>query len=95
MAHRLWAQSQGRRQTSSDAYVWLQPSPTAFTVHCLNDVFVPRSALAAAILATTLTGRTVAIPQPRQRSQSENNTICAEKDSFIEPYATSSEQRLR
>ncbi|XP_062041025.1 centrosomal protein of 89 kDa-like [Lepus europaeus] len=54
-----------------------------------------RSALAAAILATTLTGRTVAIPQPRQRSQSENNTICAEKDSFIEPYATSSEQRLR
>ncbi|XP_069918115.1 centrosomal protein of 89 kDa isoform X2 [Oryctolagus cuniculus] len=54
-----------------------------------------RSALAAAILATTLTGRTVAIPQPRQRSQSENNTIYAEKDSFIEPYATSSEQRLR
>ncbi|XP_069313318.1 centrosomal protein of 89 kDa [Eulemur rufifrons] len=55
----------------------------------------PRSALAAAILATTLTGRTVAIPQPRQRSRSESDTTCVEKDSFIEPYATSSELRLR
>ncbi|XP_032697710.1 centrosomal protein of 89 kDa isoform X1 [Lontra canadensis] len=55
----------------------------------------PRSALAAVILATTLTGRTVAIPQPRQRSLSESDTTCVEKDSFIEPYATTSELRLR
>ncbi|XP_008837685.1 centrosomal protein of 89 kDa [Nannospalax galili] len=55
----------------------------------------PRSALAAAILATTLTGQTVAIPQPRQRSRSESDTSYAEKDSFIEPYATTSELRLR
>ncbi|XP_058530812.1 centrosomal protein of 89 kDa [Ochotona princeps] len=55
----------------------------------------PRSALAAAILATTLTGQTVAIPQPRQRSRGDSNTICAEKDSYIEPYATLSDQRLR
>ncbi|XP_006887933.1 PREDICTED: centrosomal protein of 89 kDa [Elephantulus edwardii] len=55
----------------------------------------PRSALAAAILATTLTGRTVAIPQPRQRSRSESDTTYDGKDSFIEPYATTSELRLR
>ncbi|XP_032180822.1 centrosomal protein of 89 kDa isoform X2 [Mustela erminea] len=55
----------------------------------------PRSALAAVILATTLTSRTVAIPQPRQRSLSESDTTCVEKDSFIEPYATTSELRLR
>ncbi|XP_044112197.1 centrosomal protein of 89 kDa isoform X2 [Neovison vison] len=55
----------------------------------------PRSALAAVILATTLTGRTVAIPQPRQRSLSESDTTCVEKDSFIEPYAITSELRLR
>ncbi|XP_045845098.1 centrosomal protein of 89 kDa isoform X2 [Meles meles] len=55
----------------------------------------PRSALAAVILATTLTGRTVAIPQPRQRSLSESDTTYVEKDSFIEPYATTSELRLR
>lgn len=54
-----------------------------------------RSALAAVILATTLTGRTVAIPQPRQRSLSESDTTCVEKDSFIEPYAITSELRLR
>ncbi|XP_037372267.1 centrosomal protein of 89 kDa isoform X2 [Talpa occidentalis] len=53
----------------------------------------PRSALAAAILATTLTGRTVAIPQPRQRSLSESDTTFVDKDSFIEPYATISELR--
>ncbi|XP_020949939.1 centrosomal protein of 89 kDa isoform X3 [Sus scrofa] len=53
----------------------------------------PRSALAAAILATTLTGRTVAIPQPRRRSHSESDTTYNEKDSFIEPYATTSELR--
>ncbi|KAM6223724.1 centrosomal protein of 89 kDa [Rhynchocyon petersi] len=55
----------------------------------------PRSALAAAILATTLTGRTVAIPQPHQRSRSESDTTCVGKDSFIEPCATTSELRLR
>ncbi|EDM07624.1 rCG53577, partial [Rattus norvegicus] len=55
----------------------------------------PRSALAAAILATTLTGQTVAIPQPRQRSRSESDASQVEKDSFIEPYATTSELRLR
>ncbi|XP_047383030.1 centrosomal protein of 89 kDa isoform X3 [Sciurus carolinensis] len=54
----------------------------------------PRSALAAVILATTLTGQTVAIPQPRQRSRSESDTSNVEKDSFIQPYATSSEHRL-
>ncbi|XP_049642655.1 centrosomal protein of 89 kDa [Suncus etruscus] len=53
----------------------------------------PRSALAAAILATTLTGRTVAIPQPRQRSQSDSDTTYVDKDSFIDPYATSAELR--
>ncbi|ELK00521.1 Coiled-coil domain-containing protein 123, mitochondrial [Pteropus alecto] len=53
----------------------------------------PRSALAAVILATTLTGRTVAIPQPRQRSRSESDATSVEKDSFIEPYATTSELR--
>lgn len=57
------------------------------------DVFARRSALAAAILATTLTGRTVAIPQPRRRSHSESDTTYNEKDSFIEPYATTSELR--
>lgn len=53
----------------------------------------PRSALAAVILATTLTGRTVAIPQPRRRSRSESDTSYIEKDSFIKPYATTSELR--
>ncbi|XP_014650276.1 PREDICTED: centrosomal protein of 89 kDa [Ceratotherium simum simum] len=55
----------------------------------------PRSALAAAILATTLTGRTIAIPQPRRRSRSESDTTYIEKDDFIEPYATTSEPRLQ
>ncbi|XP_017359741.1 centrosomal protein of 89 kDa isoform X1 [Cebus imitator] len=55
----------------------------------------PRSALAAAILATTLTGQTVAIPQPRQRSRSESDVSSVEQDSFIEPYATTSELRPR
>ncbi|XP_012588679.1 PREDICTED: centrosomal protein of 89 kDa [Condylura cristata] len=53
----------------------------------------PRSALAAVILATTLTGRTVAIPQPRQRSLSESDMTCIDKDSVIEPYATTAELR--
>uniref|UniRef100_A0A452HE71 Uncharacterized protein n=1 Tax=Gopherus agassizii TaxID=38772 RepID=A0A452HE71_9SAUR len=54
----------------------------------------PRSALAAAILVTTLTGRTVAIPQPRQRSLSESDTSCLEQECFIEPYATVTELKL-
>ncbi|XP_040302159.1 centrosomal protein of 89 kDa isoform X3 [Herpailurus yagouaroundi] len=55
----------------------------------------PRSALAAVILTTSLTGRTVAIPQPRQRSLSESDATSVDKDSFIEPYATASELRLQ
>ncbi|XP_074865157.1 centrosomal protein of 89 kDa isoform X2 [Carettochelys insculpta] len=55
----------------------------------------PRSALAAAILVTTLTGRTVAIPQPRQRSRSESDTTCLEQECFIDPYATVTELKLR
>ncbi|EMP36863.1 Centrosomal protein of 89 kDa [Chelonia mydas] len=53
-----------------------------------------RSALAAAILVTTLTGRTIAIPQPRQRSLSESDTSCLEQECFIEPYATVTELKL-
>ncbi|KFP59045.1 Centrosomal protein of 89 kDa, partial [Cathartes aura] len=53
----------------------------------------PRSALAAAILATTLTGRTVAIPQPRQRSLSESDSTYVEQECF-EPYATVTELRI-
>ncbi|XP_077040962.1 centrosomal protein of 89 kDa isoform X3 [Agelaius phoeniceus] len=48
------------------------------------------SALAAAILATTLTGRTVAIPQPRQRSLSEGDSTYLEQE-CLEPYATVTE----
>ncbi|KAM6325096.1 centrosomal protein of 89 kDa isoform 2-T2 [Podargus strigoides] len=50
----------------------------------------PRSALAAAILATTLTGRTVAIPQPQQRPLSESDSTSVEQECF-EPYATVTE----
>ncbi|KAK1330336.1 hypothetical protein QTO34_010525 [Cnephaeus nilssonii] len=53
----------------------------------------PRSALAAVILATTLTGRTVALPQPQRISQSESDMTYLENDSFITPYATTSELR--
>ncbi|XP_053934530.1 centrosomal protein of 89 kDa [Cuculus canorus] len=53
----------------------------------------PRSALAAAILATTLTGRTVAIPQPRQRSLSESDSTDVEQE-CLEPYATVTELRI-
>ncbi|XP_058849606.1 centrosomal protein of 89 kDa isoform X2 [Acipenser ruthenus] len=49
------------------------------------------SALAAAILASTLTGRTVAIPQPRQRSLSETDVSYSENRSSIEPYASTAE----
>ncbi|XP_056381730.1 centrosomal protein of 89 kDa isoform X2 [Hyla sarda] len=37
---------------------------------------------------TSLTGRTVAIPQPRQRSYSENDSTNIEETDNIEPYAT-------
>ncbi|XP_068017795.1 centrosomal protein of 89 kDa isoform X2 [Melanerpes formicivorus] len=47
----------------------------------------PRSALAAAVFAAALTGRTVAIPQPRQRSLSEGDSTYVEQECF-EPYAT-------
>ncbi|XP_070254438.1 centrosomal protein of 89 kDa isoform X2 [Myotis yumanensis] len=52
-----------------------------------------RSALAAVILATTLTGRTIALPQPQRISQSESDMTHLENDSFITPYATTSELR--
>uniref|UniRef100_H3A4R7 Centrosomal protein 89 n=1 Tax=Latimeria chalumnae TaxID=7897 RepID=H3A4R7_LATCH len=55
----------------------------------------PRSALAAAILVTSLTGRTVAIPQPRQRSYSESDSTYTEHRRFVEPYATTTELGLR
>ncbi|XP_043841976.1 centrosomal protein of 89 kDa [Dromiciops gliroides] len=54
----------------------------------------PRSALAAAILVSTLTGRTFAIPQPNHRSHSESDTTYLEGDGgVIEPYATVTEFR--
>uniref|UniRef100_A0A663M309 Centrosomal protein 89 n=1 Tax=Athene cunicularia TaxID=194338 RepID=A0A663M309_ATHCN len=56
-------------------------------------LFLSRSALAAAILATTLTGRTVAIPQPRQRSLSESDSTYVEQECF-EPYATVTDLRM-
>ncbi|NXF08098.1 CEP89 protein, partial [Smithornis capensis] len=51
----------------------------------------PRSALAAAILATTLTGRTVAIPQPVQTPPAERDPS-GQQD--LEPYATVTELRI-
>uniref|UniRef100_A0ABM5EUE7 Centrosomal protein of 89 kDa isoform X2 n=1 Tax=Pogona vitticeps TaxID=103695 RepID=A0ABM5EUE7_9SAUR len=55
----------------------------------------PRSALAAAILVTTLTGRTVAIPQPRQRSLSESDaSSLQDRENCIQPYATVTELRM-
>ncbi|XP_015264220.1 PREDICTED: centrosomal protein of 89 kDa [Gekko japonicus] len=55
----------------------------------------PRSALAAAILVTTLAGRTVALPQPRQRSLSESDaSYLQNQESYIEPYATVTELRM-
>ncbi|XP_016088570.1 centrosomal protein of 89 kDa-like [Sinocyclocheilus grahami] len=47
----------------------------------------PRSALAAAILSSSLTGRTVAIPPPRQRSYSESDRSRADSQTGFEPYA--------
>ncbi|XP_072452246.1 centrosomal protein of 89 kDa isoform X2 [Chiloscyllium punctatum] len=60
----------------------------------------PRSALAAVILTSCLTGRTVAIPQPhltglRQRSYSESDCTRSEQQSFLEPYATVADLGLR
>ncbi|KAG1955619.1 sodium channel and clathrin linker [Pimephales promelas] len=46
----------------------------------------PRSALAAAILSSSLTGRTVAIPPPRQRSYSESDCSLADSQTGFEPY---------
>ncbi|XP_069072643.1 centrosomal protein of 89 kDa isoform X1 [Pleurodeles waltl] len=54
----------------------------------------PRSALAAAILMTSLTGRTVAMPQPRPRSYSESYSYDVKQESVIEPYATAAEVGL-
>uniref|UniRef100_A0A8C5UF59 Centrosomal protein 89 n=1 Tax=Malurus cyaneus samueli TaxID=2593467 RepID=A0A8C5UF59_9PASS len=59
---------------------------TSVLLHCFI-LFSSRSALAAAILATTLTGRTVAIPQPRQQSLSASDSTSLEQECF-EPYAT-------
>ncbi|XP_005052776.1 PREDICTED: centrosomal protein of 89 kDa isoform X2 [Ficedula albicollis] len=53
----------------------------------------PRSALAAAILTTALTGRTVAIPHPPQRSLSESDSTYLEQER-LEPYAAVSELRI-
>ncbi|XP_058278092.1 centrosomal protein of 89 kDa isoform X2 [Hirundo rustica] len=53
----------------------------------------PRSALAAAILTTALTGRTVAIPQPRQRSLSEGDLTHLQQE-CLEPYAAVTELRI-
>ncbi|XP_074067580.1 centrosomal protein of 89 kDa isoform X3 [Macrotis lagotis] len=53
----------------------------------------PRSALAAAILMSTLTGRTFALPQPNYQSHSESDIT--EDGGIIEPYATITEFRSR
>ncbi|XP_072926249.1 centrosomal protein of 89 kDa isoform X2 [Hemitrygon akajei] len=60
----------------------------------------PRSALAAVILTSCLTGRTVAVPQPhlalpRQRSYSESDGTRSEHRSFVEPYASISNLGFR
>ncbi|XP_044126304.1 centrosomal protein of 89 kDa isoform X1 [Bufo gargarizans] len=55
----------------------------------------PRSALAAAILMTSLTGRTIAIPQPRQRSYSENDSTYMDRTDQIEPYATARDLEIQ
>uniref|UniRef100_UPI00398EBCC3 centrosomal protein of 89 kDa isoform X2 n=1 Tax=Pristiophorus japonicus TaxID=55135 RepID=UPI00398EBCC3 len=60
----------------------------------------PRSALAAVILTSCLTGRTVAIPQPhlaqpRQRSYSESDGTRSEHGSILEPYAIAANLGLR
>ncbi|XP_062355719.1 centrosomal protein of 89 kDa [Cinclus cinclus] len=52
----------------------------------------PRSALAAVVLTAALTGRTVAIPQPRQRSLSDSDCTYLEQECF-ETYAAVTELR--
>ncbi|KAI7814680.1 putative centrosomal protein of 89 kDa [Triplophysa rosa] len=47
----------------------------------------PRSALAAAILSSSLTGRTIAIPPPRQRSYSESDCSRTDSQTGFEPFA--------
>ncbi|KAJ8407909.1 hypothetical protein AAFF_G00269530 [Aldrovandia affinis] len=51
----------------------------------------PRSALAAAILSSSLTGRTVAIPPPRQRSYSESECSRSENRTAVEPHTSTAE----
>ncbi|XP_030649952.1 centrosomal protein of 89 kDa [Chanos chanos] len=48
----------------------------------------PRSALAAAILSSSLTGRTVAIPPPRARSYSESDCSHSDTHTEFEPFAS-------
>ncbi|XP_053472530.1 centrosomal protein of 89 kDa isoform X3 [Ictalurus furcatus] len=48
----------------------------------------PRSALAAAILTSSLTGRTFAIPPPRTRSYSESDCSHTDSHTGFEPYAS-------
>jgi hypothetical protein len=98
MGHHGHSRAASGRSTATVDKVSLARSACSLGAHCsgpLWHVSVCRSALAAAILATTLTGQTVAIPQPRQRSRSESDASDIEKDSFIKPYATTSELRLR
>ncbi|XP_039618334.1 centrosomal protein of 89 kDa [Polypterus senegalus] len=61
-----------------------------------NSLSFFRSALAPAILATTLAGRTVAIPPVRCRSYSDSDALPSETPSLVQPYASISEfQRER
>ncbi|KAI4892450.1 hypothetical protein NFI96_026712, partial [Prochilodus magdalenae] len=53
-----------------------------------STVSCPRSALAAAILSSSLTGRTVAIPQPRHRSYSESDCSHTDSQAGFEPFAS-------
>ncbi|XP_074769123.1 centrosomal protein of 89 kDa isoform X6 [Athene noctua] len=66
---------------------------SVYSMIFMHVIWESQSALAAAILATTLTGRTVAIPQPRQRSLSESDSTYVEQECF-EPYATVTDLRM-
>ncbi|XP_052362390.1 centrosomal protein of 89 kDa-like [Oncorhynchus keta] len=48
----------------------------------------PRSALAAAILSSSLTGRTIALPPARPRSFSESDCSRSETHTTFQPYAS-------
>ncbi|XP_029624420.1 centrosomal protein of 89 kDa isoform X4 [Salmo trutta] len=48
----------------------------------------PRSALAAAILSSSLTGRTIALPPARPRSFSESDRSLSETHATFQPYAS-------